>query len=156
LQHSGNVSAWQLQTVPAISGPRFPLAIQFPADTGAFLQHQRLGLIGAGADHSRPVHPVQLYEAVLAIGLACGLHFGFHRRRWPGQIACSLTLGYAVIRFASEFLRADNSPAYGGLTLSQVISIMLFAGALIPGLVRRIRLRAGPPHAADAYPAIGG
>jgi len=133
------VPAWQMQTIPQISGPRFPLAVQFPPESGAYLQHQRLGLIPTGAPSSRPVHPVQLYEAALALALCCGLHWGFQRRKWPGQIACGLTLGYAVIRFVTEFLRADNRPIYGGLTLSQVISLGLAAAALAYYLVARVR-----------------
>jgi phosphatidylglycerol:prolipoprotein diacylglycerol transferase len=124
------VSGWQLQTIPVLSQPGFPWAVQFPPESGAYLQHQRLGLIGNDAPRSRPVHPVQLYEAVLALGLCLGLHRAFARRRWPGQIACHLTLGYAAIRFVTEFFRADNNPVYGGLTLSQVISLGLAAGAL--------------------------
>jgi phosphatidylglycerol:prolipoprotein diacylglycerol transferase len=124
------VSAWQLQTFPEVSGPGFPLAVEFPPGTGAYEQHERLGLISAGASHSQPVHPVQLYEAVLAIGLCCVLHWAFGRRKWRGQIAYGLTVGYAIIRFTTEFFRADNNPVYAGLTISQVVSIALVASAV--------------------------
>jgi prolipoprotein diacylglyceryltransferase len=39
-------------------------------------------------------------------------------------------VGYGVIRFTLEFLRADNTPAYWGLTISQVISLIAIAACL--------------------------
>ena len=123
---------WQLQTLPFLSTPGFPLAVRFPPGAGAFEQHHKLGLIGDQAQSSRPVHPVQLYEAALALGLCLFLNRSFRRRVWPGQIFCMLILYYAIIRFVIEFLRADNPPIYAGLTLSQVIGLGLgLAAALI-------------------------
>lgn len=130
LTHPSSHLAWQLRTFPAISGPEFPLAVSFPAEAGAYRQHRKLGLIADTAGRSRPVHPVQLYEAVLAFGLCLLLHHRFVRRRWPGQIALGLALGYAAIRFATEFLRGDNATVYWGLTLSQVISVLIAAVSL--------------------------
>lgn len=134
---------WQVRTVPVISGANFPLAVQFPSEAGAFRQHQKLNLVHEGAARSRPVHPVQLYEAVLAMVLCVGLHVWFKRRRWPGHVTCALAVGYAAIRFATEFLRGDNSPVYWGFTLSQVISLLI-AAVVIGLLVGR-----------KAIPAIG-
>jgi phosphatidylglycerol---prolipoprotein diacylglyceryl transferase len=123
-------TAWQVQTVPAISPAGFPLAVQFPRDAGAYEQHRKLGLIGGAAERSRPVHPVQLYEAAMALALCFALHRWFNRRAWHGQVACALALGYAAIRFITEFLRGDNAPAYWGFTLSQVISLVMATVAL--------------------------
>ena len=133
--------AWQVQTVPLISGAGFPLAVQFPRGTGAYEQHRELGLIDEHADRSRPVHPVQLYEAALALVLCVALHLWFHRRRWHGQVVCVLMLSYAAIRFAMEFLRGDNPPIYFGLTLSQTISLVI-ATVAISFLVSR---KSAPP-----------
>jgi len=119
--------ARQVQTFPSLSKPTFPLSVSFPGDTGAFRQHHELGLIDANAARSLPVHPVQLYEAVLALLLCAGLHWRFHQRRWPGQVACWFAFGYAGIRFLTEYFRADNSPEYWGFTLSQVISLLIAA-----------------------------
>ena len=136
---------YQLRTVPAISGARFPLAVTFPREAGAFEQHSALGLVPAQATRSLPVHPVQLYEAALALALAIYLHRSFRNRKWPGEIGIKLIVGYAIIRFGIEFLRADNSPIYWGLTLSQLISLLLAAAcvvflrwnAKVPGLALR-------------------
>jgi phosphatidylglycerol:prolipoprotein diacylglycerol transferase len=128
-----NVSPWQVQTVPSISHPGFPLSVRFPPEAGAYEQHKTLGLINETAAASLPVHPVQLYESVLALVLCVFLHLRFDRRRWEGQILCNLLIGYAGIRFCTEFLRGDNLPAYLGMTLSQLISICLAvpAGAVL-------------------------
>jgi prolipoprotein diacylglyceryltransferase len=120
-----------VRTIPLISGGSFPLAVRFPEGAGAYEQHRKLGLIDEQSAFSRPVHPVQLYEAALALGLCLFLHLRFDRRRWQGQVACLLVLNYAVIRFATEFLRADNAPIYFGLTLSQVISLVLGTVAIL-------------------------
>lgn len=117
--------AWQVRTVPLISGARFPLAVRFPEGAGAYEQHLKLGLIEPQARLSRPVHPVQLYEAALVLALSLFLHLRFEKRRWHGQVVCLFILSYALIRFGTEFLRADNAPIYLGLTLSQVISLAL-------------------------------
>jgi phosphatidylglycerol:prolipoprotein diacylglycerol transferase len=134
-----SASAWQVQTLPLISAPGFPLAVRFPEGAGATEQHRELGLIDRQPGLSRPVHPVQLYEAALALVLCVFLHCWFEQRRWQGQVFCLLILNYAVIRFATEFLRADNSPIYFGLTLSQVISLAL--GTLAATILVRGRSR---------------
>jgi prolipoprotein diacylglyceryltransferase len=132
---AGPHAPWQLQTFTSISGPDFPLAVRFPPDSGAYLQHVRLGLIPADAPASRPVHPVQLYEAFLAFILAALLHFAFRNRRRKGQIACAWLIGYGLIRFTTEFLRADNIPAWAALTVSQWISVGLAVSGIVGWLL---------------------
>jgi phosphatidylglycerol:prolipoprotein diacylglycerol transferase len=133
---------WQVQTIPAISTPGFPLAVKFPPGAAAFEQHVKLGLIDAHASKSRPVHPVQLYEAFLALGLCVWLQRNIGRCRWAGSVVCQLVLGYAIIRFGTEFLRADNRPIYYGVTLSQGLSVLLAAIATGVLVGRKVLLRA--------------
>jgi len=138
---------WQVRTFPLLSPAGFPLAVRFPNDAGAYEQHRQMGLIDDQAANSRPVHPVQLYEAGLALALCLFLHGWFQKRRWSGQVFCLLILNYAVIRFITEFFRADNSPIYMGLTLSQVISLILGTGAVCLMAMRRsgiIPAQSGP------------
>lgn len=122
---------FKVHTFPAISQPGFPLAVQFPSQSGAHQQHVRLKLIAQDARRSLPVHPVQLYEATLALALAFLLHRNCRRRRNPGDVFWAMMICYGLMRFGVEFFRADNSPAYWGLTISQVISIsfVLVGGA---------------------------
>ena len=141
----GSQLQYQVNTVPAISGARFPLAVTFPREAGAYEQHSKLGLLPASATRSLPVHPVQLYEAALALALAIYLHRSSRGRKWSGEIGLKLIIGYAIIRFGIEFLRADNSPIYFGMTLSQVISLLLAAaGFALLGLRVRFPFLALP------------
>jgi phosphatidylglycerol:prolipoprotein diacylglycerol transferase len=137
---SDSVTRWQIYSVPQLSTRHFPLAVQFPASTGAHEQHQKLGLIDPRAAASLPVHPVQLYEAMAVFALSIALHRCFLRRRTRGSVFARLAIGYGVIRFFVEFLRADNPPIYAGLTLSQVISLSFIAGGTL--LVLRFHERA--------------
>ena len=111
---------FRLHTFPALSRPNFPLAVRFPADTGAWREHRKLGLTAQEVAESLPVHPVQLYEATAALLLACALQ---RRRSRAGQTALAFCVGYGSIRFMLEFFRADNSPLLLALTLSQWISL---------------------------------
>jgi phosphatidylglycerol:prolipoprotein diacylglycerol transferase len=120
----------QVHTLPFLSPSGFPFAVQFPNDAGAFEQQKDLGLIAKDATQSLPVHPTQLYETAFALLLCLYLHLAFKRREWEGQMIWQFVLGYGVIRFALEFLRADNPAAFAGLTLSQVISVVMVVAAM--------------------------
>jgi len=133
--------AFKVQTFTSVSSERFPLAVEFPKGTGAHRQHVKLDLISEDAPRSLPVHPAQLYEAVLAFALATFLHFNFSKRRRHGDVFSLMLVGYGVIRFAVEFFRADNAPAYLGLTISQVISVVFI---LVGGLALLVRVQRVP------------
>jgi phosphatidylglycerol:prolipoprotein diacylglycerol transferase len=138
---------YQVHTLPALS-PSF-VGVRFPRKSDAYEQHRALGLIPPEATRSLPVHPVQLYEAALAFGLALWLH-----RRKPlfaGEISIRLLAGYSVARFTLEFFRGDNQPIYLGMTISQVISVLVL-GVAILAVLRRARAGATPymPHPASA------
>ena len=139
----------RIQTFAFVSSEGF--GVRFPPETGAFKQHHRLGLIRHHASSSLPVHPVQLYEALLAFALVAWLQWRRSKPHAPGGLFCAFGVGYGVIRFALEFLRADNSPAYLGLTLSQVISVIT-VGVFLPLLLYGARgaraIRHGVPEAA--------
>jgi phosphatidylglycerol:prolipoprotein diacylglycerol transferase len=91
--------------------------------------------------HSQPVHPTQIYLAAAGL-LLLGATLAFYPfRRRHGQVMVLVMIGYAVTRFLIEFLRADEPLMADGLTMSQNISVALFAGGI--GLVAW--LRAHPP-----------
>jgi phosphatidylglycerol---prolipoprotein diacylglyceryl transferase len=117
------ITIQQIHTVPTISQPGWVAAVRFPPKSEPFKQQVKLGLIREDAAGSLPVHPVQLYEAVLAGVLAGMLHRKFKGDQIAGSAALSLLMGYAVIRFLTEYLRADNKQYAFGLTISQVISV---------------------------------
>lgn len=141
----------RIQTIPAISGSAWPVAVQFPQKSDAFRQHSRLGLVQAGDTRSLPVHPVQVYEALLAAAL-CVYLVARKTPRKPGDIALMMVVGYAVIRFGTEFLRADNKVYALGLTFSQVVSVYLLLGSAIVATIREIVLRRRATPAGNIVP----
>jgi len=116
---------YQIQTFPRLSPGNLPLAVQFPKGSDIYKQHRTLGLLSGSDTRSLPVHPVQLYEAGLAAALAVFLSWAFRKPHLPGDTLWALGIGYGSIRFFLEFLRADNRPNYWGMTISQVISIII-------------------------------
>lgn len=102
---------------------------------------------GADVDPSIPdsqvlaVHPTQLYET----GLSLIIFFLLWRlRRHPhvqGWLFGMWLAMAAVERFVIEVFRAKDDRFFGGITLAQVISVLLFAGGI--ALVLRLRRRAG-------------
>lgn len=135
----------QIQTLRAISGPGWPLAVRFPSKSEAFEQHEKLGLISSDAQRSLPVHPVQLYEAALAAALSIWLHRRFRGEERAGNAALALLIGYAIIRFGTEYLRADNRPYALGFTISQVISVEILLFCLAAMAIRAVLSRARAP-----------
>jgi phosphatidylglycerol---prolipoprotein diacylglyceryl transferase len=131
----------RIQTFPAISPSNWPLSVKFPKRSDAYQQHVKLGLLSAEAANSLRVHPVQLYEAFLAASLCAYLCLQSRRARHQGDIALAMLAGYAAIRFATEFLRADNKVYAFGLTFSQVVSIWILLGCVIWIAVRSILMR---------------
>jgi phosphatidylglycerol:prolipoprotein diacylglycerol transferase len=81
-----------------------------------------------------PVVPTQLIEAA---GLF--LLYGVLRRASthpaivsrPGRLLGTYLIAYAGLRFAMEFLRGDQAVFWAGLTLQQLISLLLVVPAAI-------------------------
>ena len=82
-------------------------------------------------DHLR--HPTQIYESLAMFGIFLVLLWFRRRRTRVGQVALLYVLLYAPTRFGIEFLRGDNPEVFMGLTVSQVVSLLALAGALIAG-----------------------
>ncbi len=99
-----------------------------------------------------PRHPSQLYEALLeGAALFVLLWWRKDRPAKPGFLVTTFLAGYGVARFAVEFFRQPDPQIglLGGiLTMGQVLSLGMIAGALI---LRRFLARA--PCAAAERPA---
>jgi phosphatidylglycerol:prolipoprotein diacylglycerol transferase len=75
-----------------------------------------------------PLHPTQLYEFAVEIGLFFFLLWVWKRKQFSGQVFGTYAFLYGIARFVLEFYRGDpgRGSAFGGaLTLTQVISICL-------------------------------
>ncbi|HEY0047785.1 MAG TPA: prolipoprotein diacylglyceryl transferase [Pyrinomonadaceae bacterium] len=88
------------------------------------------------------LHPTQLYESITML-IVFGLLLYLHRhKRFDGQVLIAYAIIYALVRFSIEFVRDDpRGDLFGlttltGLSTSQIISLMVAAGAVIFMIVR--------------------
>jgi phosphatidylglycerol:prolipoprotein diacylglycerol transferase len=79
-----------------------------------------------------PIHPTQVYSAIDAFLLFFVLlAYEPFQRRAGELLALMLTL-HPISRFLLEVIRIDEASMFGtGLSISQLISIVAFAGALV-------------------------
>jgi phosphatidylglycerol:prolipoprotein diacylglycerol transferase len=98
-----------------------PWAIRFPAE------HPTHPVNGQAV----PVHPTQIYESILCLGLYAGLAWLYRRKKFDGQIFAAFLVGYAAIRFFVELFRgdypADQLFLGGALTPAHIASLLIFA-----------------------------
>jgi prolipoprotein diacylglyceryl transferase len=152
-----------------------PWAVRFPGPNAlapqgspAWQHHVRdLGLSRA-ADWSYPVHPTQIYESLVGLGLFGLLMLIRRTRRFSGQVFLGWVLGYGIMRPLIEILRDDDQRGNVGLlSTSQfigIVTVVLGLGLLV-ALVRRYRrdpaslrlwqtpaLVSGTPASADPPP----
>jgi phosphatidylglycerol:prolipoprotein diacylglycerol transferase len=100
-----------------------PWAVQFPAGTEAHAAHLARGWINDPAAWSLPVHPTQLYAALLGLLLFLVLT----QRHWraPASRVCFFAIAYGTARFFLEWLRGDWQVGLGPLSLPQLFSLFL-------------------------------
>lgn len=93
-----------------------------------------IGVTFPGHDH--PVIPTQLLEAAGLIVFFLVLRrvqTPEHLAR-PGRVLGVYMIGYGVLRFILEYLRGDQSIAWAGLTLAQLMSVAaIVVGAIFIG-----------------------
>jgi phosphatidylglycerol---prolipoprotein diacylglyceryl transferase len=80
------------------------------------------------------LHPTQLYESISMALLFLLLMAYLPFRRHDGEAMVLFMLGYAVHRFLNECLRDDTKPVAFGMTLSQNVSVVVFAAGILLGL----------------------
>ena len=81
--------------------------------------------------------PVQLLEAVLNLALFFLLAYLLRKGVLKGRLFALYLIIYSVIRFFDEFLRGDTYRGFlFGLSTSQIISILLFIGAVLFFIVK--------------------
>ena len=96
-----------------------PWAITFPADNPLH-------------PPTYPVHPTEIYDALLNFALYLFLAWLFRRKKFEGQIFATYLIGYAVTRSFVEYFRGDYNAAHHhfGLTPGQVVSVPMFVTGL--------------------------
>ncbi len=108
-----------------------PWAVSFPRESPAWNAELARGLIPPNALGSLRLHPTQLYSTIDGLILVFLLTAYYPLRRRDGEVMALLMLTYPVTRFFIEQLRDDEGVFLAGMTVSQTISVGLFAGGLI-------------------------
>lgn len=115
-------------------------AVCFPRFSPAWHEQVTKGLLQPSAACSLPVLPTQLFEAAALLVLFVFLFLRYRRIIFPSTSASAspstynlsfYLVGYAVIRFGIEYLRGDPRAAIGPFSISQTISIGMFACGLV-------------------------
>lgn len=84
------------------------------------------------ATHGMPVHPTQIYESLLNLGLYGALVWLYRRKRFDGQIFATYLMSYAILRSLVEIFRGDYSTYFfgGRVTPAHLVSVVIFAAGL--------------------------
>ena len=107
-----------------------PWAVSFPKYSPPWDYQHIHKLIPADAVRSLPVHPTQLYSSLDALVILILLTAFYPLRRRDGEVMGLLMVTYPLTRFLIEYLRNDEGVFFAGFTISQNISLALFAGGL--------------------------
>jgi phosphatidylglycerol:prolipoprotein diacylglycerol transferase len=105
--------------------------VHFPKGGSVWEAQRTAGLI-TGNDATLPVHPTQLYQAALNLGMFLVLYFVVRRhKRVDGQVFAWLLIIKAVVRSFVEIFRDDDRGVFlGWLSSSQILSLPLLAFGL--------------------------
>ena len=79
------------------------------------------------------VHPTQLYESCLGLGLYAALAWLYRRKKFDGQIFATYLMCYALLRAFVETFRGDYPVHYlgGWATPAQLVSLGIFIAGLL-------------------------
>lgn len=83
------------------------------------------------------LHPTQLYESFAMLAVFGILYYLHKRKRFDGQVLIGYMILYPIVRFTIEFFRDDprgdllGLTTLSGLSTSQIISLVVAAGAII-------------------------
>jgi phosphatidylglycerol---prolipoprotein diacylglyceryl transferase len=80
---------------------------------------------------SLPLYPTQLFETISMALLMFFLLSYYPYKTRDGAVLVFLMLGYGVHRFLNEMLRIDNDIVAFDMTFSQLVSILVLAGAAV-------------------------
>jgi phosphatidylglycerol---prolipoprotein diacylglyceryl transferase len=126
-------------------------AVRFPKGSPAWDRQVQLEQIARTAALSLPVHPTQIYESLLGLGLL-GLTLLVRRwRRFSGEVFLVFFGVYGLVRAYFETLRADTQRGnVGPLTTSEFIGLVSLA-LTVAGYVFLYRRWKADPQAARLW-----
>ena len=100
----------------------------------------------SGTPLDTPLHPTEIYDALLNLVLYGFLAWLFRRKRFDGQVFATYLLCYAVTRSIVEYFRGDYTSLHYhlGLTPAQWISVPIFAtGLALAAILSRREVKRG-------------
>jgi phosphatidylglycerol---prolipoprotein diacylglyceryl transferase len=104
-----------------------------------------------GVHLNEPLHPVQLYEAILNFLNFGALFLILRKKKFDGQVFSFYIINYSVIRFFTEYFRGDHADkiyfirgatAFSSLSLPQLACVVGLIGGIVLFIVLRRRGRA--------------
>lgn len=107
-------------------------AVAFPRGSPAWHEQAQAGLIPWSATESLPVLPTQFVEAAALLVLFAAVLLAYRRfhASKPGFTTGCYLAGYAVVRFALEYMRGDPRAAFCEMSIGQIISLLIFSCGL--------------------------
>ncbi len=114
-----------------------PWGVQFPPESVAYSDLLDAGTVAIGTPYTPALHPTELYMTVWLLGVFAVLYWLFYRKPRSGTVFYSYLALYGLARFAMEAFRGDSAYSVAGLTVSQAISVVLFAVGTVLLLVTR-------------------
>lgn len=106
------------------------LAVQYPAESPAWITQVYAGRITRFEPFSLPVYPTQFYAAAVNLVICLVLVRAYVHRTRRGAVTALYLVLYPVTRFLVEFLRGDVRSHWGYWSSAQVVSLGLFAVGL--------------------------
>ena len=100
-----------------------PWAVTFGANSEAFAAQVAAGLIAPDALHTLPVHPTQLYHALL--GVVAFLVLLRIKTDASGMRFAAALILYGAGRFGIEFFRGDAIPIFGVLDVNHIAALVM-------------------------------
>ncbi len=107
--------------------------VQFPQNSIPWYSQVRAELIDSSAAWSKPVHPVQLYEAAFNFVVFGVVVWLYRRKLRPGMVTGVYLVLYAIGRFSLEFMRGDRGDrlAVQQLSIGQFVSLLVLLAGLV-------------------------
>lgn len=125
-------------------GVQFPVGLP-PTDAGSLRSHFGISIpTDVASDEILAVHPTQLYETGLGLGVWAVGMWALRRFKRPGSVAMLVLALMVTERFFVETLRAKDDRFLGSFTVAQLISVLLLVA--VAALVT-IAARRAPPAA---------
>jgi phosphatidylglycerol---prolipoprotein diacylglyceryl transferase len=93
----------------------WPWGVSFPRNTYIYAYHADLGVLPPGAEHTLPIHPLQLYFVAAGLMITVVALWLHPRKRYDGEVALVSLALFSISTALLEFLRADSQlDAYWG------------------------------------------